>query len=98
MLSRNALETMFITYSLELRIFRRVSFSRRSTGFTQEKITVGGLLESRVKYENGARLIVPSMLDELTQAIGRGATIALKIDGFTKREFLRSKNIFLTEA
>jgi len=60
---------------------------------TQEKITVGGLLERRVKYENGARLMFPSVLEELTQAIGRGATIALNIDGFFKGDFLRSKNI-----
>jgi hypothetical protein len=44
---------------------------------SEANITMGGSLETPLKYEYGARLISPLWLIEVIQPIGRGATIAL---------------------
>src|SRR6218665_3044990 len=75
--SRSSQVTRLVTNSPVARTFVMLSFSCRSAGALQEKITTGGAVETRVKGENGARLTEPSGPMVLIQPIGRGATMAL---------------------
>src|SRR6218665_918444 len=75
--SRSSQVTRLVTNSPVARTFVMLSFSCRSAGALQEKITPGGAVEARLKCENGARLTEPSGPMGLIQPIGRGATMAL---------------------
>ena len=54
----------------------------------------GGDVETMLKCENGARLTSPAALIDEIQPIGRGATMALKIDRLRSFEVSGSMNIY----
>ncbi len=77
MASANSNVTMLTTNSPVSRIFTNVPFG--SCPFSSWRMaganpSIGGLAETQLKNENGARLGTPSLLSVETHAIGRGPT------------------------